>query len=314
MIEFINIEKKYPNGNFGIKNFNLKINEGEFMVFIGPSGSGKTTALKMINRLEDATSGEMRVFGKNILEYNLHKLRWEMGYAMQQVALFPHLNVEENIATVPNLIGWSAEKTNARIDELLELMGLSPKIYRKRMPNELSGGEAQRVGIARALSADPKIILMDEPFSALDPVRRAELQQDIKNLQKKIHKTIVFVTHDIDEAFLLGDRICVINQGEIAQCGTKEELLRTHANDFVKKFVASGTQTNPMENLIRNLIEQNYFSETNEIEGEKLDIDDDSQKLFEILKNEEFGIISDRNRNFRISRKQVFEYLNQNKL
>jgi len=238
MIEFINVGMTYPCGNVGLKNINLTINESEITVFIGPSGSGKTTLLKMINRLEDNTTGEVKINGKNVKEYNIHKMRWDIGYALQQVALFPHMNVEENIAIVPELKKWKKEKINARIDELLHMVGLEPEKYRKRKPSELSGGEAQRVGIARALAADPKIILMDEPFSALDPITRASLQEDVKKLQKQINKTIVFVTHDIEEAFLLGDKICIIQDGELIQTGTKQEIISNPKNDFVKKFIS----------------------------------------------------------------------------
>ena len=238
MIEFINVGMTYPCGNVELKNINLTINESEITVFIGPSGSGKTTLLKMINRLEDNTTGEVKINGKNVKEYDIHKMRWDIGYALQQVALFPHMNVEENIAIVPELKKWKKEKINARIDELLHMVGLEPEKYRKRKPSELSGGEAQRVGIARALAADPKIILMDEPFSALDPITRASLQEDVKKLQKQIHKTIVFVTHDIEEAFLLGDKICIIQDGELIQSGTKQEIISNPKNDFVKKFIA----------------------------------------------------------------------------
>ena len=238
MIEFINVGMTYPGGNLGLKNINLTINESEVTVFIGPAGSGKTTLLKMINRLEDNTTGEVKINGKNVKEYNIHKMRWDIGYALQQVALFPHMNVEENIAIVPELKKWKKEKINARIDELLNMVGLEPKKYRKRNPSELSGGEAQRIGIARALAADPKIILMDEPFSALDPITRASLQEDVKKLQKQINKTIVFVTHDIEEAFLLGDKICIIQDGELIQTGTKQEIISNPKNDFVKKFIS----------------------------------------------------------------------------
>ena len=237
MIEFINVGMTYPCGNVGLKNINLTINESEITVFIGPSGSGKTTLLKMINRLEDNTTGEVKINGKNVKEYNIHKMRWDIGYALQQVALFPHMNVEENIAIVPELKKWKKEKINARIDELLNMVGLEPEKYRKRKPSELSGGEAQRVGIARALAADPKIILMDEPFSALDPITRANLQEDIKKLQKQINKTIVFVTHDIEEAFFLGDKICIIQDGELIQSGTKQEIISNPQNDFVRRFI-----------------------------------------------------------------------------
>ena len=192
----------------------------------------------MINRLEDNTTGEVKINGKNVKDYNIHKMRWDIGYALQQVALFPHMTVEENIAIVPELKKWKKEKIDARINELLNMVGLEPKKYRKRNPSELSGGEAQRVGIARALAADPKIILMDEPCSALDPITRANLQEDVKKLQKQIHKTIVFVTHDIEEAFLLGDKICIIQDGELIQSGTKHEIISNPKNDFVKKFIA----------------------------------------------------------------------------
>ena len=237
MIEFINVGMTYPCGNVGLKNIDLTINESEITVFIGPSGSGKTTLLKMINRLEDNTTGEVKINGKNVKEYDIHKMRWDIGYALQQVALFPHMNVEENIAIVPELKKWKKEKINARIDELLNMVGLEPKKYRKRNPSELSGGEAQRVGIARALAADPKIILMDEPFSALDPITRASLQEDVKKLQKQINKTIVFVTHDIEEAFFLGDKICIIQDGELIQSGTKQEIISNPQNDFVRRFI-----------------------------------------------------------------------------
>lgn len=237
MIEFINVGMTYPCGNVGLKNINLTINESEVTVFIGPSGSGKTTLLKMINRLEDNTTGEVKINGKNVKEYDIHKMRWDIGYALQQVALFPHMNVEENIAIVPELKKWKKEKINARIDELLHMVDLEPEKYRKRKPSELSGGEAQRIGIARALAADPKIILMDEPFSALDPITRASLQEDVKKLQKQINKTIVFVTHDIEEAFLLGDKICIIQDGELIQSGTKQEIISNPQNDFVRRFI-----------------------------------------------------------------------------
>lgn len=239
MIEFKNVDMIYPGGNKALKNVNLKINEGEITVFIGPSGSGKTTALKMINRLEDNTSGEIIIKGKNVREYDIHKLRWDMGYVLQQVALFPHMNVEENISIVPELKKWKKNEINSRIDELLKMVGLDSEKYRKRNSQELSGGEAQRVGIARALAANPEIILMDEPFSALDPITRLGLQKDIKELQQKIHKTIVFVTHDIEETFYLGDKICIIQEGEIVQQGTKEEIINNPKNKFVKEFISS---------------------------------------------------------------------------
>lgn len=237
IIEFINVGKKYPNGNTAVKNMSFEIKKGEFIVFIGTSGSGKTTALKMINRLEDATDGSIRIKGKDINEYNLYRMRCEMGYVLQEVALFPHMSVERNIGIVPELKGMKKDEISSKTDELLEIMGLDSRKYRKRMPGELSGGEAQRVGIARALAGNPEIVLMDEPFSALDPITRKNLQEDIRQLQKKICKTVVFVTHDIEEAFFLADRIFLMKDGEIVQAGTKEELVERPENQFVRDFV-----------------------------------------------------------------------------
>mgnify|MGYP003583287316 FL=1 len=256
VIEFKDVSKKYPNGNEAVKKINFSINEGEFIVFIGTSGSGKTTTLKMINRLEDATSGEIKIKGKNIFDYNIHKMRWDMGYVLQQVALFPHLTVEENIGIVPELKGWKKEKIKERTEELLEMIGLESEKYMERMPHELSGGEAQRIGIARALAGNPEVILMDEPFSALDPITRRSLQKDIKELQQKINKTIVFVTHDIEEAFYLGDRIFIIKDGKIIQSGTKNELINNPEDEFVREFISLETNKNLENEIDKKIIEK----------------------------------------------------------
>ena len=256
VIEFKDVSKKYPNGNEAVKKINFSINEGEFIVFIGTSGSGKTTTLKMINRLEDATSGEIKIKGKNIFDYNIHKMRWDMGYVLQQVALFPHLTVEENIGIVPELKGWKKEKIKERTEELLEMIGLESEKYMERMPHELSGGEAQRIGIARALAGNPEVILMDEPFSALDPITRRSLQKDIKELQQKINKTIVFVTHDIEEAFYLGDRIFIIRDGKIIQSGTKNELINNPEDEFVREFISLETNKNLENEIDKKIIEK----------------------------------------------------------
>ncbi len=237
MISFDNVAKKYDDGTYAVKNFNLHINEGELLVLIGPSGSGKTTTLKMINRLIPLTEGYIRIKDKMISDYDIHELRWDIGYVLQQIALFPHMTIEENIAVVPEMKKWEQEEINQRIDELLHMVGLEPETYRKRLPNELSGGQQQRIGVARALAANPPIILMDEPFSALDPLSREKLQDDLIQLQNNIKKTIVFVTHDMSEALKLGDRICLMRDGGIVQTGTPEELLQQPANDFVREFV-----------------------------------------------------------------------------
>ncbi|MCM3213713.1 ABC transporter ATP-binding protein [Niallia taxi] len=237
MIQFENVSKLFQDGTKAVNSINLTINKGELFVLIGPSGSGKTTTLKMINRLIDITNGTILIDGKKISEYDIHELRWNIGYVLQQIALFPHLTIAENIAVVPEMKKWTKEKIAARVDELLEMVGLEPQTYKNRKPNELSGGQQQRIGVIRALAADPEIILMDEPFSALDPISREKLQDDIVSLQKAIKKTIVFVTHDMQEALKLGDKICIMKDGEIVQTGTPEELINNPVNDFVKDFI-----------------------------------------------------------------------------
>ncbi|AXI08612.1 glycine/betaine ABC transporter ATP-binding protein [Oceanobacillus zhaokaii] len=240
MIRFEDVAKQYQDDTFAVKSLNLEVKKGEFFVLIGPSGSGKTTTLKMINRLIPLTDGTIYIADKRISDYDINELRWNIGYVLQQIALFPHMTIEENIAVVPELIKWDKERIKNRVTELLDMVGLDPSIYRKRKPKELSGGEQQRIGVIRALAADPEIILMDEPFSALDPITREKLQDDILALQRKINKTIVFVTHDMKEALKLGDRICVMKNGKMEQVGTPEELLDQPANDFILNFVGEG--------------------------------------------------------------------------
>ncbi|MCB2360376.1 ABC transporter ATP-binding protein [Clostridium estertheticum] len=240
MIKFDNVSKIYPSGNIAVNSLSLEIEKGEFFVIIGPSGCGKTTTLKMINRLINLSDGTIYINEKKISEYNIPELRWGIGYVLQQIALFPHMTIEENIAIVPELKKWDKRKIKDRVTELLKSVGLEPDKYRHRKPSELSGGEQQRIGVIRALAADPGILLMDEPFSALDPISRKKLQQDIVKLQKKIKKTIVFVTHDMQEALALGDRICVMKDGKIVQCDTPKNILKYPKNNFVKNFFESG--------------------------------------------------------------------------
>lgn len=237
MIAFENVTKKYVNDQVAVKSVNLEINKGEFFVLIGPSGCGKTTLLKMINRLIHLTEGTIRINDKRISDYNIHELRWNIGYVLQQIALFPHMTIEENIAVVPELKKWNKPQIQQRVRELLDMVGLEPDKYSQRKPTELSGGEQQRVGVVRALAADPEIILMDEPFSALDPISRTKLQDDLLELQQTIQKTIVFVSHDMQEALKLGDRICVMKDGGIVQIGTPHEIVQNPVNDFVREFV-----------------------------------------------------------------------------
>ncbi|WP_153978223.1 ABC transporter ATP-binding protein [Paenibacillus xylanilyticus] len=245
MIEFENVSKQYPDGTQALHQVNLKINKGELLVMIGPSGCGKTTMLKMINRLIERTGGTIRIQERPIDEFNIHELRWNIGYVLQQIALFPHMTIAENIAVVPELKKWKPVQIHERVHNLLDMVGLNGETYSDRKPAELSGGQQQRIGVLRALAADPEIVLMDEPFSALDPMSREKLQDDILEIQRKMKKTIVFVTHDIQEAMKLGDRICILKDGQVLQVGTPEELLQNPVNEFVHHFVGSpGTDVN----------------------------------------------------------------------
>ena len=236
MITFDNTSKSYQ-GQTAIAGLNLHIARGELVVLLGPSGSGKSTALKMINRMVDHDAGRILFDGREIYSFAVRDLRRRMGYAIQSVGLFPHWTVARNIATVPQLLGWPAARIQARVTELLNLFAMDPALYRERYPHQLSGGQQQRVGVARALAADPDILLMDEPFGALDPVTRATLQLELKRVHQTSGKTIVLVTHDIDEALLLATRIVLLRQGRVAQVGTPLELLSQPANDFVADFL-----------------------------------------------------------------------------
>lgn len=238
MIRFNGVSKKY--GSFqAVNNLDLHIKEGELVALIGPSGSGKTTTMKMINRLIDPSEGTILINGKAVFEHNVVELRRNIGYVIQNIGLLPHMTIAENIAIVPKMLKWDKMRYEARVDELLALVGLNPDEYRHRYPAELSGGQQQRIGVIRALAADPAIVLMDEPFSALDPISREQLQDEVLRLQQALHKTIVFVTHDIDEAIKMGDKICIMNQGEIVQLDTPERVLRHPANEFVSSFIGT---------------------------------------------------------------------------
>ncbi|MGW1614737.1 ATP-binding cassette domain-containing protein [Streptomyces sp. NPDC002285] len=237
MIRFDAVSKNYPNGTTAVDDLSLDLAEGGITVLVGPSGCGKTTTLRMINRMVEPTAGTVSLRGRDIREVNAPELRRGIGYVIQHAGLFPHRTILDNIATVPLLLGWSRKKARARAAALLELVGLPPEMA-GRYPNQLSGGQQQRVGVARALGADPPVLLMDEPFSAVDPIVRAELQAEFIRLQKELHKTIVFVTHDIDEAIKLGDNIAVFRTGgRLAQFDTPERLLAHPADDFVAGFV-----------------------------------------------------------------------------
>ncbi len=241
MIKLENVTKIYPGmSEPAVSDVSLEIPEGETCVLIGPSGCGKTTTLKMVNRLIEPSGGMICVAGQNVMEQDPVELRRSIGYVIQQIGLFPHMTIRDNIATVPQMLGWGERRIDSRVDELLDLMGLNPTIYRERYPRELSGGQRQRVGVARALAADPPVMLMDEPFGAIDPITREHLQNEFLRLQKLIKKTILFVTHDIDEAIKMGTRICILQVGGLVeQYGSPDEVLANPANEFVADFVGA---------------------------------------------------------------------------
>jgi osmoprotectant transport system ATP-binding protein len=238
MIRLERVSKRYGE-TVAVQETSLDIPEGELVVLIGPSGCGKTTTLKMINRLIEPSSGRILIGGRDVTKVNPQELRRGIGYVIQSIGLFPHMSVRENIQVVPRLLGWPKAKSAARADELLELVGLPPKRYAAAYPKELSGGQAQRVGVARALAVDPPVLLMDEPFGAVDPLTRERLQDEFLKLQAQLQKTIVMVTHDIDEAIKLGDRVCVMNVGVVEQFGTPEEVLSAPKSRFVRQFVGA---------------------------------------------------------------------------
>ncbi|NLL53421.1 MAG: ABC transporter ATP-binding protein [Peptococcaceae bacterium] len=237
MIKFEDVSKTYSDGFEAVKSLNLSIHKGEILVLIGPSGCGKTTTMKMINRLVPHTKGKIYIDDKDIMTVDAVNLRRNIGYVIQQIGLFPHYTIEDNIALIPKLKKWEESKIKQRVIELMEMVELDPSIYAKRYPRELSGGQQQRVGVARALAANPDIILMDEPFGALDPITREQLQDELLRIQAEMQKTIVFVTHDMDEALKIGDRIAVMKDGELLQLDTPDRLLSHPAHGFVEEFI-----------------------------------------------------------------------------
>jgi osmoprotectant transport system ATP-binding protein len=240
-IVFDHVTKRYPGrAEPAVDGLTLTIPAGEICVLVGPSGGGKTTAMKMVNRLIDMTSGDILIGGRSIRTFEPTELRRQIGYVIQQTGLFPHMTVADNVGTVPRLLGWPKERIRERADELLDLVDLPARDYRERYATQLSGGERQRVGLARALAADPPVMLMDEPFGALDPITRARLQRELLRIQAAVRKTVIFVTHDIDEAIMMGDRIALLRPGgRLAQYDTPDRILASPADDFVASFVGA---------------------------------------------------------------------------
>ncbi|TWT04192.1 betaine/proline/choline family ABC transporter ATP-binding protein [Planococcus sp. CPCC 101016] len=237
MIRFENVTKRFPDGTEALKDISLVLPTHELTAIIGPSGCGKTTLMKMINKLEKPTAGSIYIDDNPINGMDEVQLRRSIGYVIQRIGLFPHMTISDNVALVPKLLEWPKSKKEERVRELLELVGLDPEIYMDRYPLELSGGQQQRVGVVRALAGDPNIVLMDEPFSALDPISREQLQDELRNLQQTINKTIVFVTHDMDEALKIADSIIVMRDGQVEQVGTPQQLIDEPANEFVRNFI-----------------------------------------------------------------------------
>jgi osmoprotectant transport system ATP-binding protein len=300
-IAFHGVTKRYPGREStpAIKDLSLEVPAGEICVLIGPSGSGKTTAMKMVNRLIDISDGDISIGGQSVRRMDLTELRRGIGYVFQQIGLFPHMSVQDNIGTVPRLLGWDKARIRDRVAELLELVGLEPSDA-KRYPGQFSGGQRQRIGVARAMAADPPLMLMDEPFGAIDPITRERLQADFLRLHREVRKTIIFVTHDIDEAIKMGDRIAILREGGVlVQYDTPDAILGQPANDFVKQFIgedralrrlalrtlesvpaetvpagAAGARI-PKQTTIRNAVSQ--MLETNE--EQVVIVDDDGSEL-----------------------------------
>lgn len=242
-IEFQNVSKKFNKaGYYAVDHVSLTVNEGEFITILGSSGCGKTTLLKLINRLYEPDEGKIVLFGEDIQNVDVIKVRRRIGYVIQQIGLFPHMTISDNISTVPKLLKWDREKMNARTEELLSLVGLSPAEFKNRYPSQLSGGQQQRIGLARALAVDPKIMLLDEPFGAIDPINRIKLQEELLQIHGGLKKTFLFVTHDIEEAFKMGNRVMIMNEGKVVQFDTPEQILKAPADEFANSLIKSARE------------------------------------------------------------------------
>ncbi|NFZ11485.1 betaine/proline/choline family ABC transporter ATP-binding protein, partial [Staphylococcus aureus] len=255
MLSIKHLTKIYSGSKKAVDDISLDIQSGEFIAFIGTSGSGKTTALRMINRMIEATEGQIEIDGKDVRSMNPVELRRSIGYVIQQIGLMPHMTIRENIVLVPKLLKWSKEKKDERAKALIKLVDL-PESYLDRYPAELSGGQQQRIGVVRALAAEQDIILMDEPFGALDPITRDTLQDLVKTLQRKLGKTFIFVTHDMDEAIKLADKICIMSEGKLVQFDTPDNILRHPANDFVRDFIGQNRliQDRPNDKIVEGVM------------------------------------------------------------
>lgn len=311
-IEFRHVKKEYQAQKV-IQDLNLTIHKGELFVLVGESGSGKTTTLKMINRLEELNAGEIFINGNNIANISKHELRQDIGYVLQQIALFPTMTVAQNIAVIPEMKGMNKTEIHEITHELLTDVGLDPENYWSRKPNELSGGEQQRIGILRAVAAQPSIILMDEPFSALDPLSRQQLQNLVIRMHEKYHSTIVFVTHDMNEALKLGDKVGIMSKGEIVQVATPTQIAKNPTNDFVRNFFSASRAKNIYDIYLGHVgMAQGYLTEQPIGMIKELDEQDTLRDAFAILVDYEYVAITNKDKILGyLSRKQIISYLNQ---
>lgn len=268
MIELKSIEKVYEDGFQALKNINLAFEDGKINVLIGPSGCGKTTTMKLLNRLVDYTEGQILFDGDDIKQINPIELRRKVGFVIQNIGLFPHMTIYNNVATVPKLLKWDREKIHHRVNELLDMVNLDPDTYRGRYPSELSGGQKQRIGVIRALAAEPSTILMDEPFSALDPMSREQLQDELLRLQREINKTIIFVTHDMDEALKIADQIILMKDGHVVQQGAPKDIIENPVNEFVKEFIGEKRLGGKELPKLEELISEEFISVKNNMSAE----------------------------------------------
>ncbi|WP_288226977.1 ABC transporter ATP-binding protein [uncultured Enterococcus sp.] len=312
IIEFKDVSKEFE-GNVVLKDLNISVKKGEIFVLVGPSGSGKTTSLKMINGLIEPTNGDLYFKEKRIKDYNIQKLRWQIGYVLQQIALFPTMTVRENIEVIPEMLGWDKGRRTKRGDELLKEVDMDPELFRDRMPSELSGGQQQRIGIIRALASEPDIVLMDEPFSALDPISRASLQDLVLELHRKLGNTVIFVTHNMKEAMKIGSRIAVMHEGKLIQCDTPEEIQKHPANQFVEEFFDETTDEVYTQTL-EALYNGGYYqqSEVADPTLTALTVDTSLSEVFDLLAGHDaFAMKREGKIIGIINRSDVFRFLSQ---
>ncbi|HLQ40371.1 MAG TPA: ABC transporter ATP-binding protein [Tetragenococcus sp.] len=311
-IEFKGVAKSFGDVKV-IPELDLKIQKGELFVLVGTSGSGKTTSLKMINRLEEPTTGDILIDERKAKDYSLQQLRWSMGYVLQQIALFPTMTVAQNIAVIPEMKKTDKKAIQRLVDQLLDKVGLDPVKYRNRMPSELSGGEQQRIGILRAIAAKPEIVLMDEPFGALDPLSRTTLQKLILELHEELHNTIIFVTHDMQEAIKLGDRIGIMSQGRLLQVGKPEEIAQNPVNEFVRDFFGSSMKKSIYQLSLAEVLQVQGSQIEQSLKTAVVEQDTSLQKAFEVLSQNEQIKVIDKSKKVLgyLTSRQIFLYLSR---